>query len=124
MYTTPAFSRQGPKQRCARKAGRNERRPVDARFIADACALIAYLSDAPLSEAADAAIQSPELVSSITVWELTRKAAIGKLPAYWRPGGLARFLADEGFIPLPLTWADAERAMPCRPSIRTRWTAC
>ncbi len=83
---------------------------MNGPFVADACALIAYLSDAPLSAAADEAIQSPAFVSSLTVWEMTRKASLGKLPAYWGNAGLARFLANEGFQLLPLTWEDAERA--------------
>jgi len=45
---------------------------VDGPFVANACALIAYLSDAPLSAAADEAIQSPAYVSSLTVREMTR----------------------------------------------------
>ena len=83
---------------------------MNGPFVADACALIAFLSDAPLSAAADEAIQSPAYVSSLTVWEMTRKASIGKLPAYWGTAGLANFLGAEGFRLLPLTWEDAERA--------------
>jgi PIN domain nuclease of toxin-antitoxin system len=88
---------------------------VEGVFVADACALIAYLSDAPLSTAADAAIQAPAFVSSITVWEMTHKARAGKLPVYWGTAGLARFLNEEGFEPLPLSWDDAERATALPP---------
>ena len=88
---------------------------MGALFLADACALIAYLSDAPLSLAADEAIQAPAFVSPVTVWEMTHKAGTGKLPVTWGQAGLVRFLFDEGFEPLPLTWEDAERATALPP---------
>jgi PIN domain nuclease of toxin-antitoxin system len=52
-------------------------------------------------------------VSPITVWEITRKAAQGKLA---RPvprdytGGFSSWLNDMGYRVLPLTWDDCERA--------------
>jgi PIN domain nuclease of toxin-antitoxin system len=50
-------------------------------------------------------------VSPVTVWELTRKAAVGKLPSMPAiEGSFALWLGAQGFRPLPLTWADAERA--------------
>lgn len=49
-------------------------------------------------------------VSAITVWEITRKAAIGKLPDQWGEGGLPAFLHQRGFRPLPVTWSDAALA--------------
>ena len=50
-------------------------------------------------------------VSSITVWELTRKAALGKLPPLPTVnGGFAGWLASQGFRPHPLNWSDAENA--------------
>ena len=79
-------------------------------FIADACALIVFLADASLSTEATLAIQSPAFISPVTVWEMTRKASIGKLPIRWGDSSLATFLANEGFRLLPLTWQDAERA--------------
>ncbi len=50
-------------------------------------------------------------VSAITVWELTRKAAAGKLPPLPAAGGsFGGYLQDQGFLPLSLTWPDAEAA--------------
>jgi PIN domain nuclease of toxin-antitoxin system len=50
-------------------------------------------------------------VSSITVWELTRKANLGKLPALpVRRGSFGGYLADQGFRMLVLSWEDAEQA--------------
>jgi PIN domain nuclease of toxin-antitoxin system len=50
-------------------------------------------------------------VSPITVWEITRKAALGKLPSVWAPyASLTALLRSEGFALQPLGWDDAEQA--------------
>jgi PIN domain nuclease of toxin-antitoxin system len=50
-------------------------------------------------------------VSPITVRELTRKAAIGKLPPLpTERSSFARHLAALGFRDAPLLWADADAA--------------
>lgn len=52
-------------------------------------------------------------VSPVTVWEITRKVATGKLP---RPvpsgfrGSYTDFLASEGYLVAAFTWPDAELA--------------
>jgi len=56
-------------------------------------------------------MEAEAAVSPITVWELTRKVASGKLaPLPSARGGFAGWLTMKGFQQLPLTWADAERA--------------
>ena len=82
-------------------------------FLADACALIAFFAGdgATMTAAGLAAMQSDVAVSPITVWELTRKASIGKLPPLPVVGGsFARWIAAQGFRVQPLSWADCERA--------------
>jgi len=50
-------------------------------------------------------------VSPITVWEITRKAALGKLSAVWGPyASLTALLRTEGFAVQPLGWDEAEQA--------------
>ncbi len=81
--------------------------------LADACALIVFFAadGDTMTEAGLAAIQGEVAVSPITVWELTRKTALGKLPPLPAvEGSFARWLATQGFRVQPLTWADAERA--------------
>ena len=64
-----------------------------------------------MSEAGLAAMQGEVTVSPITVWELTRKVALGKLPPLPAiDGRFARWLVAQGFRLQPLTWADTERA--------------
>lgn len=52
-------------------------------------------------------------VSPVTVWEITRKVAIGRLP---RPvpagfhGSYTDFLVSEGYLVATFNWADAELA--------------
>ena len=85
-------------------------------LIADACALIAFhmYGGSTMSEAGKTAMATGDIfVSSITLWEITRKIAIGKLeaPAPRRfNGSLSAWLNDAGYRPLPLTWETAERA--------------
>ena len=81
--------------------------------MADACALVAFFAadGATMTEAGLAAMQGSVAVSPITVWELTRKASVGKLPPLpGLEGSFARWLAAQGFRMQPLSWADSERA--------------
>lgn len=81
--------------------------------LADACAIIAFFADGgtTMTEAGVAAMQGDVAISPITVWELTRKAAIGKLQPLPTVGGsFAQWLVEQGFRVQPLTWADTERA--------------
>ena len=82
-------------------------------YLADACAIIAFFADdgASMTKAGFAAMQDDVAISPITVWELTRKASLGKLPPLPTvDGSFARWLAAQGFRVQPLTWADTERA--------------
>ena len=82
-------------------------------YLADACAIIVYLLEpaGSMGPAGTAAMNRDVLVSPITVWEIGRKTALGKLPAFpGRTSSLALYLAERGFRIHPLTWADAERA--------------
>lgn len=64
-----------------------------------------------MTQSGVAAMQGHVAVSSVTVWELTRKAALGKLPPMpTLNGSFSSWLASEGFVPLPLGWAAAEQA--------------
>jgi PIN domain nuclease of toxin-antitoxin system len=84
---------------------------VTGRYLADACALIVFYAAGPMSRIVRQVMQDGDVaVSSITVWEITRKVALGKLPSDWGEGGLAGLLQRQGFRPLPLSWSDAERA--------------
>ena len=80
--------------------------------LADACALLAFFAGAgPGADGLAALRAGRTLVSAVTVWELTRKAALGKLPPLPQvAGSFAGYLQAEGFVPLPLTWQDAEAA--------------
>ena len=82
-------------------------------FLADACALVAFFAGVPgMSGEVLAAMQGGRVaVSSVTVWELTRKASVGKLPPLPAAGGsFGGWLQSQGFVPLPLAWPDAEAA--------------
>ena len=82
-------------------------------FIADACALLAYFGGGvtSMSRAGLAAMRGDVMVSPITLWELTRKVAAGKLPALpTESGSFARHLVALGLRDLPLLWSDAEAA--------------
>jgi PIN domain nuclease of toxin-antitoxin system len=82
-------------------------------FAADACAIIAFYGQ-PQALGRDglAAMRDGEvLVIPVTVWEIARKVAIGKLrPLPTRGQSLAVFLRAEGFTSLDFTWTDAEAA--------------
>jgi PIN domain nuclease of toxin-antitoxin system len=82
-------------------------------FIADACALLAFFGggDLSMSRTGISAMRGEVMVSPITVWELTRKAAAGKLPPLpMARGSFALHLVALGFRDLPLLWVDAEAA--------------
>lgn len=81
--------------------------------LADACAVLAFYgaADGTMTPAGVAAMQSKVFISPITVWELSRKASLGKLPPLpTADGSFAGWLAAQGFSLLSLTWLDAERA--------------
>jgi PIN domain nuclease of toxin-antitoxin system len=82
-------------------------------FIADACALLAYLGGGGRSmgrEGSDA-MRADVMISPITVWKLTRRVAAGKLPPLPTEGGsFVRHLVALGFRDVPLLWVDAEAA--------------
>ena len=64
-----------------------------------------------MSLAGAGAMRGDVLVSPITVWELTRKAAAGKLPpSPTERGSFARHLLALGFRDAPLLRSDAEAA--------------
>ena len=50
------------------------------------------------------------LVSAATAWELTIKAALGKLDALPLVMDLSRYISEEGFAELPITISQATRA--------------
>ena len=80
-------------------------------YLADACALIVFMAEGTMSPAMRAVMETGDVaVSPVTVWEITRKASIGKLLAQWQPGTLEALLTRQGFSQAPLTWDDAERA--------------
>lgn len=79
-------------------------------LLLDTHALLWWLADAPLEREAAEAIADPGTlvaVSAASVWEAVIKASIGKLQV---PGPLDQAAADEGFDPLPVSLAHAERA--------------
>ncbi len=83
------------------------------RHLADACALLAFFGtgDSPMTQAGILLMQGEVWVSPVTVWELTRKASIGKIPTLPAPtGSFAGHLAQLGFRFQGLSWEDAERA--------------
>jgi PIN domain nuclease of toxin-antitoxin system len=80
-------------------------------YLADACALIVMLAgEAVGPELKRVLIEEAVYVSPVTVWEITHKASLGKLPAVFGPDGLRPLLKKQFFEPLPLVWDDAEEA--------------
>jgi PIN domain nuclease of toxin-antitoxin system len=85
-------------------------------FIVDACALIVFhgYGGQTMSEAGKLAMTHGDLlVSPITLWEITRKVALGKLQRPAPPGfngSLAAWLREAGYRAMPLGWDDCERA--------------
>ncbi len=91
--------------------------------LADACALIVFhaLGGAGMSAAGRAAMQGGEVsVIAETVWEITRKAADGKLPPFapFDDLGLPSFLRERGYKPLAVDWDIAARAATLPPHHR------
>lgn len=84
-------------------------------YLADACALIVFPAapdpDRTMPNAA-AIMRAAEIrVSPITVWEITRKAALCELPAIWGAyPSLTALLRTEGFALQLLGWDEAEQA--------------
>ena len=80
-------------------------------LLLDSHALLWAVSDSPtLRRDAREAIQSPTndvIVSAATVWELAIKRELGRLEA---PPDLNGVVARTGFVGLPVTLEDAERA--------------
>ncbi|HUB44049.1 MAG TPA: type II toxin-antitoxin system VapC family toxin [Acetobacteraceae bacterium] len=86
-----------------------------AGYIADACALITYfaLPDpyGTMPSAAPILRSQPVRVSPITIWEITRKVAIGKLASMWTPyPSLSQLLHAQMFTIQPFGWDEAEAA--------------
>jgi PIN domain nuclease of toxin-antitoxin system len=85
-------------------------------FLADACALIVFhgYGGETMSGAGKGAMAQGDIfVSPVTVWEISRKVALGKLarpaPAGF-DGTLAAWLREIGYRVMPLTWDHSERA--------------
>jgi PIN domain nuclease of toxin-antitoxin system len=86
-----------------------------ARVLLDTHAFLWWLDgDKRLSQKARSLIQNDEtevLVSAASVWEITTKARIGKLPgAIEVAADVPRCIASQGFIPLPITVEHAQHA--------------
>lgn len=68
-------------------------------------AVLAPLTDAELRRMTPvgiAAMQGDVSISAITVWDLARKSALGKLPPLpGAPGLFSDYLTSQGFAPLP-----------------------
>jgi PIN domain nuclease of toxin-antitoxin system len=85
-------------------------------FVADACALIFYhgRGGVGMTEAGRRIMEEGDVfVSPVTVWEITRKAGLGKLATPMPKdytGGFASWLGYAGYRMLPLSWDDCERA--------------
>jgi PIN domain nuclease of toxin-antitoxin system len=85
-------------------------------LLADACALIVFhgYGGQTMTNVGKAAMSTGDVfVCPITVWEISRKIAMGKLE---RPapsgfsGGLSEWLRQVGYRVLPMTWDACERA--------------
>ena len=83
-------------------------------YLADACALIVFLAepnpDSIMPRAAPIMRTQAIAVSPITVWEITRKIALGKLPPLGTGTTLPALLAAQGFEVQNFTWEDAAYA--------------
>jgi PIN domain nuclease of toxin-antitoxin system len=84
--------------------------------IADACALIVFLSNLGAARLMPGAYPTMAggtvYVPATVVWEISRKVRIGKLPPIGR--SLPELLTSQSFSFLPLTWeiAEAAEALP------------
>jgi PIN domain nuclease of toxin-antitoxin system len=80
--------------------------------IADACAVIVFLSDPCAAQVMPSAYPTMAggtvYVPDTVVWEISRKVRIGKLPPIGR--SLPELLTSQGFSFLSLTWEIAEAA--------------
>lgn len=82
--------------------------------LADACALVAYYGGGgvQMTEAGREVMRAGDvLVSPITVWEITRKVALGKLRRPGPPGFVGTFadyLRSERHQAAPFGWREAE----------------
>ena len=89
------------------------------RLLLDAHVLLWWLADDPsLGEATRTLIADPAneiLVSAATVWEIAITRALGKLEA---PADLVAALGGSGFVEVPVTAADGERAGSLAPHHR------
>ncbi|HEX5328007.1 MAG TPA: type II toxin-antitoxin system VapC family toxin [Acetobacteraceae bacterium] len=92
---------------------------MTGEYLADACALIVFPAyeqpDRLMPNAATLMREAEILVSPITVWEITRKVSIGKLPPVWMDGQtFSQLLHAQGFRLHPLSWdeAEASNALP------------
>jgi PIN domain nuclease of toxin-antitoxin system len=85
-------------------------------MLADACALIALhgYGGQTMSEAGKAAMSAGDVfVCPITVWEISRKIALGTLVRPAPPGfngSLSAWLRQVGYRILPMTWEACELA--------------
>jgi PIN domain nuclease of toxin-antitoxin system len=85
-------------------------------LLADACAPIVFhgYGGQTISNAGQTAMSTGDIfVSPITIWEVSRKVALGKLerptPAGFR-GNLSEYLRQVGYSMLPMTWDVCEQA--------------
>jgi PIN domain nuclease of toxin-antitoxin system len=88
---------------------------VSEGYLADACALIVFLAaadpDRDMPRAAAIMRHRDVLVSPISVWEITRKVALGKLPPVWgQHATLSLLLRAQGYSMQPFGWDEAEQA--------------
>ena len=84
-------------------------------YLADASALIVFFSskepERVMRSAASIMREQQVGVLPTTVWEITRKVGLGKLPRVWEPWpSLAALLSDQNYRLQPFTWEDAEAA--------------
>lgn len=96
-------------------------------YLADACALLAFFgnSDSPMTKPGMSAMQGKVSISPITVWELTRKACLGKIPHYLLRPEVSRAISLSSGFAIRI-WVGKKRSAPTsfRPTIKTRWTEC
>jgi PIN domain nuclease of toxin-antitoxin system len=85
-------------------------------MLADACALIAFhgYGGQTMSETGKAAMSAGDVfVCPITVWEISRRIALGKRVRPAPPGfngSLSAWLRQVGYRILPMTWDASEQA--------------